>query len=29
MIEVGVPKKDIVLGFHSVEPRQYTEFYVF
>lgn len=26
LLEVGVPKEDIVLAFHTPEKRQYTEF---
>ncbi|OAD20148.1 FdxN element excision controlling factor protein [Candidatus Thiomargarita nelsonii] len=28
LVAKGVPKEDIVLGFHSVYMRQYTDFYV-
>jgi muramidase (phage lysozyme) len=26
LLELGVPREDIVLGFHSPQMRQYTEF---
>lgn len=28
LVEQGVPKQDIVLGFHSAFKRQFTEFAV-
>lgn len=28
LLEAGVPKQDIVLGFHPADERQYTEFAV-
>jgi len=28
LLEAGVPKEDIVLGFHPAEVRQYTDFAV-
>lgn len=28
LLEAGVPKEDIILGFHPPEVRQYTDFSV-